>query len=58
MTGRDILKQKWCLLNSEKLIVDSEIEELKEKLEYQDDKAQKLQGEMDSLMKEIKKLKE
>lgn len=58
MTGLELLRQKWTMMNTEKLFVEKEIANLREKIEYYQGKADSVQGEMDDLMKEIKKLKE
>ena len=53
-----MLRQKWTMMNTEKLFVEKEIANLREKIEYYQGKADSVQCEMDDLMKEIKKLKE
>lgn len=58
MTGLRMLKQKWTMLNTERLTAEKCIKEIKEQLKYQQDKAKRIQGDMDKLMVEIKKLKE
>ena len=58
MTGQEMLRQKWTMMNTEKLFVEKEIANLREKIEYYQGKADSVQSEMDDLMKEIKKLKE
>jgi len=57
MTGLELLRQKWTMLNTERLFIDKTIKSISGSIDYYEGRKKDVQKEMDDLAEEINKIK-